>query len=181
MNSPITLNIDAWLDRAGNGPYAIERSWTVEHSQELIERLHEAITAPKQAEMVKLAVRCAVAERHALAFSEPPADMRATTVRIQATTQLGMAAKLLEELSCRSQSTTVHNAVWDPSNEALMKALDGKDEGLTMAQLRSIDHRDVFTLRRHLQVLVQNSVLRTWGEGANARYALSMQAVESME
>lgn len=176
-------SIDVWLEEASKASYAIEKRWSAQHSHALIERLHEAITAPRQADMDTLARRCSVAERNALSYPNPPADMEATSERIQAIAQLGMAARLLEVLGCKSQGRAIEDAVRDEDNAKIVGALDGLDDGLTMAQLSGIDGRDVFTLRRHLQALTTSGVLRSWGgsDGTPVRYALSMQAVETLD
>lgn len=177
MGTPNTDFIDAWLNAAAQGPYRIETQWTPRHAEAMVERIHDAITAPSQAILTSLGLLLTMAYRNATEGVPPGPDGFETQLAV-ALAQLSMARQLVDAVNLQTEAATFCAALAKPEDQRLLQAIfDAQDEGgLSQADLRALSITDVFTLRRALDRLSEMGALQTRGEGVEAKYVFSEDA-----
>lgn len=177
MGTPNTDFIDAWLNDAAQGPYHIEAQWTPRHAEAMVERIHDAITAPNPAVLTSLGLLLSMAERNATEGVPPGPDGFEVELAV-ALAQLSMSRQLVDAMNLQTEATAFCKALAEPGDQAMLQAILDSQEtgGLTRMELRALSTLDAFTLRRHIEKLCDMGLLQTRGEGGDAKYVFSEDA-----
>ena len=182
MGTPATDMIDAWLNEAALGPYRIEAQWTPLHAEALVERIHDAVTSPSSAILTSLGLLLTMAERNATEGVAPGPDGMEVQSAV-GLAQLSMARQLVDAMNLQTKARAFTNALLAPDDRVMLAAVfDARTQGgITRTQLRTLNITDVFTMRRRLDRLVDEVVLQTRGDGADAQYVFSEKATYEWE
>lgn len=176
MGTPKTDMIDAWLNEAALGPYDIEEQWTPQHAQALVERIHDAATAPNASILTSLGLLLMMAETNAANGMPrgPDGEVQLTV----ALGQLSMARMLVDAMNLQTDAKEFCQALAKPEDQRLLQAIFDaqEDGGISATALRALNTTDAFTLRRDLERLCAMGILQTYGTGVEAKYVLSEDA-----